>query len=307
MQNTDLNLPETVEEEEKVSAGTKFKIIAAFLIVGFAAYVAWWVQEPTDIKADLLALGQSQQTQIDQPQALLTDPQAASQESPALLAEQTAMATTEQSTEASTEQSTQEYMTQQVTISNYTFNPPMINVPIGGTVVWTNTDKVPHSVTGLNFQSGDIAPGQSYSFLFDQEGTFDYACAQHPQMTGTIIVGTGASENTQALGETEETALMNEETPTEQVLPELTYEPQLETATGNMDETTSANLENLGMGGDESLHQAALETTNSTAANSQLNVKGGKLAKSGPEDFLYLGLFLGILYLRRRKILSQSR
>jgi plastocyanin len=42
------------EDDEKVTLGTKIKVVIAILIVGFAGYVAYWVQKPTDLKVDLL-------------------------------------------------------------------------------------------------------------------------------------------------------------------------------------------------------------------------------------------------------------
>jgi hypothetical protein len=44
------NAPEE-KEEEHIDRGTKIKIIAALVVVGFAVYVAWWVQEPGSVRA----------------------------------------------------------------------------------------------------------------------------------------------------------------------------------------------------------------------------------------------------------------
>jgi plastocyanin len=38
------------------------------------------------------------------------------------------------------------------------------------------------------FDSGDIAPGETFSYTFTEAGTFDYFCTPHPWMMGTVIV-----------------------------------------------------------------------------------------------------------------------
>ena len=57
-------------------------------------------------------------------------------------------------------------------------------------IVWINADAVPHTVTsddGL-WDSGDVAPGQSYSLILDKPGTYGYHCMHHPYMIGTLVV-----------------------------------------------------------------------------------------------------------------------
>lgn len=77
-----------------------------------------------------------------------------------------------------------------VTISNMAFSPAAVSIPVGTKVTWTNTDPVAHTVTGVGgaFNSGHLNPGQSFSYMFDKAGTFDYACTYHPYMKGTITV-----------------------------------------------------------------------------------------------------------------------
>jgi len=81
---------------------------------------------------------------------------------------------------------------QQVNIKDFSFVPDTAEVPIGTTVTWVNEDNVPHTVTSVSriFDSGGINPGKSYSYKFDQAGTFEYSCTNHPTMPhGKIIVG----------------------------------------------------------------------------------------------------------------------
>ncbi len=82
--------------------------------------------------------------------------------------------------------------TLEVTIADFAFTPSNLEVSVGDTVTWTNTDGVPHTATqdpsGSGFQSGTIANGESFSFTFEEAGEFTYFCEFHPNMTGTIVV-----------------------------------------------------------------------------------------------------------------------
>jgi plastocyanin len=77
-----------------------------------------------------------------------------------------------------------------VEIKNFSFNPKELEVPVGSTVTWTNLDAVAHTATGDagEFNSGNLDPGQSYSFDFKTPGSYVYNCAYHPGMQGTIVV-----------------------------------------------------------------------------------------------------------------------
>ena len=78
----------------------------------------------------------------------------------------------------------------EVKISNFTFNPPQVAVKAGSTVVWTNDDDIPHTVTSttLAFKSAALDTDDKFSFTFTTPGTYKYFCALHPHMTGTIVV-----------------------------------------------------------------------------------------------------------------------
>ena len=79
----------------------------------------------------------------------------------------------------------------QVGISNFAFSPTDITIKKGTTVTWTNNDSVAHTV---KFESSDIPEsenlgnGQSFSFTFNNQGTFNYICGLHPSMHGTVTV-----------------------------------------------------------------------------------------------------------------------
>ncbi len=77
-----------------------------------------------------------------------------------------------------------------VSIKDFAFDPPSIDIPAGTTVTWTNQDSTAHTVDGDQgeFESGNLDPGQSYSETFDTPGTYIYHCDIHPSMKGTVVV-----------------------------------------------------------------------------------------------------------------------
>lgn len=78
---------------------------------------------------------------------------------------------------------------QDVAISGFTFSPRTVTVNVGDSVTWTNSDAQAHTATsGSAWNTGDIAGGASASITFRSAGTFDYICAIHPTMTGTVVV-----------------------------------------------------------------------------------------------------------------------
>lgn len=71
------------------------------------------------------------------------------------------------------------------------FDPASKTVPIGTNVTWVNKDTVaPHTATAndASFDSGNLASGASYSFVFTQAGSYPYKCTLHPTMTATLTV-----------------------------------------------------------------------------------------------------------------------
>jgi plastocyanin len=79
-----------------------------------------------------------------------------------------------------------------VNISQLAFGPASVNVPVGGTVTWTNNDSVDHTVTSMGkgpLGSATLHTGGTYSYTFTTPGTYMYYCAIHPDMMGTVVVG----------------------------------------------------------------------------------------------------------------------
>lgn len=76
-----------------------------------------------------------------------------------------------------------------ITISEFAFSGAT-EVPVGTTVIVTNDDSANHTWTASDgsFDSGSLAPGDSFEFTFTEAGTFEYVCNFHPAMTGTITV-----------------------------------------------------------------------------------------------------------------------
>jgi len=70
------------------------------------------------------------------------------------------------------------------------FMPDELDVAVGSTVTWTNTDATAHTSTSdvAGWDSGVVAPGGRFSVGFQTAGTFPYHCAIHPGMVGTVTV-----------------------------------------------------------------------------------------------------------------------
>lgn len=77
-----------------------------------------------------------------------------------------------------------------VVIEAMRFSPETVEVRAGDTIVWKNKDPFPHTATveGRGFDSGEIAPGRSWSFKARKTGAFSYVCALHPTMRASLIV-----------------------------------------------------------------------------------------------------------------------
>jgi hypothetical protein len=60
----------------------------------------------------------------------------------------------------------------------------------GSTVTWTNEDTVPQTITAVNgeFDSGQLAPGASFSQTFSNVAVIPYYSTLHPALSGTINV-----------------------------------------------------------------------------------------------------------------------
>ncbi len=83
------------------------------------------------------------------------------------------------------------------------FSPNPVNVNVGDTVIWTNQDIQPHTVTsgigsppatpdGKFDSSPNFQPllqhGDTFSHTFTEAGEYPYYCGLHTNMVGTVIV-----------------------------------------------------------------------------------------------------------------------
>jgi plastocyanin len=65
-----------------------------------------------------------------------------------------------------------------------------VSVPVGQSVVWSNSDLQPHTATAaeMTWDTGFISPGQSAPLTFDIPGLYAYVCTPHPWMKGMLQV-----------------------------------------------------------------------------------------------------------------------
>jgi plastocyanin len=83
-----------------------------------------------------------------------------------------------------------------VTVKLFQFMPLELTVRAGTKVTWTNQDQILHTATAGaapgtadgKFDGPMDGAGQSFSFTFDQPGTYPYFCTRHNSMTGRIVV-----------------------------------------------------------------------------------------------------------------------
>lgn len=86
------------------------------------------------------------------------------------------------------------------------YDPPQLYATVGDTITWYNNDKEGHTVTSGEgsgrfgwmsdnfgtpngiFDSGRFMPGESWSYKFEESGTFSYYCTIHPWMEGILII-----------------------------------------------------------------------------------------------------------------------
>ena len=76
------------------------------------------------------------------------------------------------------------------------YDPEVIDIEVGTTIVWDNVDNTVHTVTsgappseltGV-FDSETMMAGDKFEFIFTEAGSHDYFCVFHPWMIGTVNV-----------------------------------------------------------------------------------------------------------------------
>lgn len=83
----------------------------------------------------------------------------------------------------------------EVSIGNFQFSTPNLDIATGTTVTWTNRDDAPHTVTGTKgeFDSPALDTNETFRYTFEATGTFAYYCRLHPRMTGRVSVRRGSA------------------------------------------------------------------------------------------------------------------
>ena len=72
---------------------------------------------------------------------------------------------------------------------SYRFDPKVIEVDAGSTVIWTNDDNFTHTVKLDGQEDHKVDRGESVSIAFDTAGTYHYVCTLHSQdMSGEVVV-----------------------------------------------------------------------------------------------------------------------
>ncbi len=87
-----------------------------------------------------------------------------------------------------------------ITMTDSVFSPSSVIINPGDIIRWINSGSLSHTVTSDsgNFDSGALAPGQSFTAMFNAAGTYAYHCNLHGGaggvgMSGRFVVGVPAS------------------------------------------------------------------------------------------------------------------
>jgi len=79
-----------------------------------------------------------------------------------------------------------------VEIANFMYAPASVEVAMGGSITWTNSDSSPHTATAQGdrgvLDTGTLKQGDSKTITFTSPGTYRYQCLFHPFMHGTVTV-----------------------------------------------------------------------------------------------------------------------
>lgn len=82
-----------------------------------------------------------------------------------------------------------------VDIKDYEFVPAKLKIKKGTKVTWTNQDVAKHNVVvpegptgGLPTTAQVFGKGQSFTFTFNEVGSFSYICSPHPYMKASVEV-----------------------------------------------------------------------------------------------------------------------
>ncbi|GLQ25637.1 cupredoxin domain-containing protein [Sulfitobacter pacificus] len=77
-----------------------------------------------------------------------------------------------------------------VTIKRFRFVPEHLEIKVGDIVEWVNEDNAPHTATEDNvvWDTGNLEKSEWAQIEFKEAATYNYICAYHPHMKGTLTV-----------------------------------------------------------------------------------------------------------------------
>jgi len=73
----------------------------------------------------------------------------------------------------------------------WSYSPSRIRIRAGTAVTFTNIGELNHTATAFpkhEWDTGDLANGESKAITFTEPGSYYYICTPHPWMSGQIIV-----------------------------------------------------------------------------------------------------------------------
>ena len=94
-------------------------------------------------------------------------------------------------------QSTNRVSENTISINKDGFDPVSITVKSGSTVRWVNADSTAdaalynptHRIAIVNVKDSPLlSPGEGWSWIFDEPGSYSYSDMLHPTLEGTVIV-----------------------------------------------------------------------------------------------------------------------
>ncbi len=281
------------DEGEEVPRNTKMKVIAAIGILVAAGYLAYWVQEPVEIQADLIAQADTETEEISGPVEDIDL---------SLFGFDPAVLTIDSGTTVRWTNTSSEVQT----------------------IIGEATD-------GTSFSSPELESGDTYTYTFDSDAEVEYYSTYNPALKALLTVGEGEVVIAETEDETEATDVLEStieddatvedlfgaaeevddskqivEPIAETIEPITEIEPIVETEkpiiiaeanaapTGDM--TSGRGLTESDLAGE--------------AIDDFTDLKGaapGEMSDTGPEHVLYALVFGAILYFNRKKLAAFTR
>lgn len=303
--NAPVDPQEESQENEEVTAGTKIKVVAALAIVAFAGYVAYWIQEPVDIRADLLNSSSMQSQQANTQEVAMVN----FAFSPATV---------------NVQKGTTVLWTNKDTVPHNvvsdSFTSPTLNPGESFSHTFDADGSFAYRCTFHPQMKGFVLVGSQAGAT--QAATQDilsgFGAGSSLALESSAPsepAASGSQENASA--QSQEEAIASELT-TEEPAAEPSVHEELFTssAPAPADALHNAALQSIGatIGNLNNLN-SSVQGSEKTAAENQKIVAAqeaqmnaaqsqtkGKLASSGPEDIVYAGMFGVIMYLNRRKL-----